>query len=64
VQRKNAFIGFCFDAYWHFSVRPGLSDAAISFHGSQVGKHLDEAANMSKGEGPSGYCPLWPRARI
>jgi len=24
-------------------------DAAISFHGSHVGKHLDEAAKMSKG---------------
>ena len=39
-------------------------DAAISFMGLNVGKHLDEAANMSKGEGPSDYCEFWPRHEL
>jgi carboxymethylenebutenolidase len=62
---KIAVSGFCFDGLLAFLGAARLEiDAAISFHGSHVGKHLDEAANMSKVEGPSGYCPFWPRARI
>ena len=62
LQRKIAVIGLCFDGLLAFLGAARLEiDAAISLHASHVDKHLDGSANMSKGEGPSGPCALWPR---